>query len=111
MDDDEKSNVVDLRPCDTEPPCESIPKGYSAPEKEYKAPEVDMVNSPPHYKRGAYELVDIIEHIVQDYPSVKAYHIATVIKYLGRAPYKGTLDRDMKKAFWHLRRAIQCNQK
>lgn len=29
MSEDENSNVIDLRPCDTEPPCESVPgEGY-----------------------------------------------------------------------------------
>ncbi len=110
-DDDEESNVVDLRPSDTEPPCESLPSGYKLNNLELPDPKVDEVNSPPHYKRGKYELVDIIEHIIQDYPPKKAYHVATVIKYLGRAPYKDNLEQDMKKAYWHLRRAIKCNQK
>lgn len=100
---DDDNNVVDLRPCDTEPPCET--PGYGLNKAQLPEPP-DMVNSPPHYNVGGVELVDIIEHIIQDYPPIEAYHIATVIKYLGRAPYKGSKERDMKKAMWHLRRAL-----
>ena len=61
------------------------------------------VNHPNHYisPNGKYEVLDIIDE--WDFH----YHIATVVKYIFRARYKGKELTDYKKARFHLDRYIQ----
>lgn len=66
-----------------------------------KEPTVDFVNHPPHYTTGKIEVIDFIED--QKFP----YHIASVVKYLCRAPHKGTEEQDYEKALWYLNRYIK----
>lgn len=65
----------------------------------------DMVNRPKHYTYGAVEVIDIIEQITAGYPPEVAYHIGNLIKYVARAPHKGNLVEDLRKAEWYIRRA------
>lgn len=67
----------------------------------------DAVNHPKHYTNGRYELIELIEDIVASYPNaVIGGSIWQVVKYVGRAPLKGNLSEDLKKARWYLDRAI-----
>lgn len=67
----------------------------------------DNVNHPKHYTNGRFELIDLIEDIVASYPdAVIGGSIWQVVKYVGRAPHKGNLSEDLKKARWYLDRAI-----
>ncbi len=91
------------RPCDTEL---AINMEWP-PEEMVEMPARDMINSPAHYKRNGIEAVDLIEHAIEDFPPIEAYHIATVLKYLLRAPYKGNKQDDIKKAHWHLSRLVR----
>lgn len=121
-DDVTQDNVHELYPSDVEPPCESVPgsqgEGYKLNNVQLPIPDSyslekgpDMVNSPPHYTQGGVETADIIDHIVKNYSPEQAWPIANVVKYLCRAPHKGTKLLDMKKANWYLRRAIEkCKQ-
>jgi hypothetical protein len=68
---------------------------------------IDMVNHPPHYTRGRFETIDVIDDIVQHYGPVESFYIANVIRYLSRAPHKGTLVEDLKKARWYLDRLVR----
>ena len=67
----------------------------------------DLVNQPPHYKTGPVETIDIIEGLVECYPVACGYHVGNAVKYLSRAPHKGNLLQDLRKAEWYLKRAIQ----
>lgn len=67
----------------------------------------DPVNSPPHYTAGKVEVIDFIEQVATTYIPSIAYHIGNCLKYLARAPLKGKLLEDLKKARWYLDRAIQ----
>lgn len=64
--------------------------------------KADMVNHPPHYTDGKYEVIDFIED------KRLGYHLGNAIKYISRAgkkdPYE--LVNDLKKAIWYLNRAI-----
>lgn len=64
-------------------------------------PEVDMVNSPPHYKRGGIETIDFIE--AKQLP----YNLGNVVKYITRAEHKGSEVEDLRKAQWYLSREIR----
>lgn len=67
--------------------------------------EDDPVNHPSHYTTGNIEVIDFIED--QKLP----YHLACVVKYLCRAPYKGKYDQDMAKAGWYWNRWVEGIQK
>ena len=70
-----------------------------------KQPE--SVAHPPHYTHGAIECIDAIEQVVSHYPPAVAYHIGCAMKYLWRAPHKGSAPTDLKKAHWYLERALE----
>ena len=72
--------------------------------KEISKDEVDMVNHPQHYQHGI-EPIDYIEsHNLN-------FNLGNVIKYISRAPYKGTELEDLKKAKWYLEREIKKHDK
>lgn len=72
--------------------------------KEISKDEVDMVNHPQHYQHGI-EPIDYIEsHNLN-------FNLGNVIKYVSRAPFKGTELQDLKKAKWYLEREIKKHDK
>ena len=64
----------------------------------------DMINHPPHYNQGKYEIIDIIESILGE--KFIGYLIGNVIKYISRYEYKGGAT-DLEKAAWYLNKAIE----
>lgn len=66
----------------------------------------DMVNHPPHYNAGKVEVIDYILQTARHYVSDQAVLVGNVIKYVSRAPLKGTLVEDLKKARWYLDKLI-----
>lgn len=64
-------------------------------------PSVDMVNHPPHYKKGGIETIDFIE--AKQLP----YNLGNVVKYVTRAEHKGAAVEDLRKAQWYLSREIR----
>lgn len=69
--------------------------------KEISKDEVDMVNHPQHYSAHGIEPIDYIEsHDLN-------FNLGNVIKYVSRAPFKGTELQDLKKAKWYLEREIK----
>lgn len=70
------------------------------PKEEKADDEIDMVNHPQHYQHGI-EPIDYIEsHNLN-------FNLGNVIKYVSRAPFKGTELQDLKKAKWYLEREIK----
>lgn len=69
-------------------------------------PTIDNINHPKHYNSYSFEVIDIIDEVVPHYPSSYAGNIQNAIKYIFRAPFKGTLRDDLKKAIWYLEHAI-----
>lgn len=67
----------------------------------------DNVNHPRHYTRGRFEVIDIIESIVEsmDLTPVEAALTTQVVKYIARWKNKGGPE-DLKKARWYLERLI-----
>lgn len=61
----------------------------------------DMVNHPPHYKKGGIETIDFIE--AKQLP----YNLGNVVKYVTRAEHKGAAVEDLRKAQWYLSREIR----
>ena len=67
----------------------------------------DMVQKPPHYNKFTFQPIDIIAEVTNYYEGSTAFHIGMVLKYLCRAPFKGKLLEDLKKANYYLTRAIE----
>ena len=65
------------------------------------ANKTDMVNKPPHYTMGRFEVIDVLEDWAPDDP-----HIWTTLKYLARYKHKGNPLQDFEKARWYLDRKI-----
>ena len=72
-----------------------------------KSNEPDMIQKPPHYNKFTFQPIDIIAEVTNHYEGSTAFHIGTVLKYLCRAPFKGKLLEDLKKANYYLMRAIE----
>lgn len=70
------------------------------PKEEKADDEIDMVNHPQHYQHGI-EPIDYIES------NDLNFNLGNVIKYVSRAPFKGTELQDLKKAKWYLEREIK----
>lgn len=71
------------------------------PKEEKADDEIDMVNHPQHYSAHGIEPIDYIEsHDLN-------FNLGNVIKYISRAPYKGTELEDLKKAKCYLEREIK----
>ena len=65
---------------------------------------MDLINNPPHYTNGAIEPIDFIE------ANDLSFLEGNVVKYVVRAPYKGTQLQDLKKARFYLDRLINLAQ-
>lgn len=69
---------------------------------------VERVNHPNHYNHGKVETIDVIATALVGYKnSLVSYDLGSVIKYIARAPFKGELLEDLKKARWYLDHAIK----
>lgn len=66
--------------------------------------KADMVNHPSHYQHGIEPIEFIESHNLN-------FNLGSVIKYIARAPYKGTELEDLKKAKWFLEREIKKHDK
>ncbi len=64
-----------------------------------------MVNHPPHYNSGKFEVIDVIE----DWNL--GFCLGNAVKYIARADHKGKALEDLEKARWYLDREIQTRKK
>lgn len=67
---------------------------------------VDYVNNPPHYAKGKYQCIEVMQEIfgkaaMLDFCTLNAF------KYLWRHRKKFNSLEDLKKAQWYLNKAIQ----
>lgn len=75
--------------------------------EETKVPEApDMVNHPPHYNTGRFEVIDMIEDTLGG-EGFEKYCIGTALKYLMRYEHKWNPLQDLEKAAWYLNKAIE----
>ena len=84
--------------------------GKRQPEKPMTTDKEDMVNHPPHYKKGGVEVIDVIEAGIGDQGFV-GYLLGNIMKYLLRFPHKGKPVEDLKKARWYLDKLISVVSK
>jgi len=68
-------------------------------------PDVDMVNSPPHYNQTGIECIHAISAATGD--GFKYYLQGNIMKYLWRFDYKDKPLEDLKKAQWYLDKLIE----
>lgn len=73
--------------------------------------DTDPVNHPKHYNSYSFEVIDVIDEVVPNFPSSIAGNIQNVIKYVFRAPFKNTMKEDLEKAAWYLDHAIKILDK
>jgi hypothetical protein len=64
------------------------------------AADMDLVNSPPHYKVGGIETIDFIE------AKKLNYNLGNAVKYIARADHKENRLQDLQKAKWYIEREI-----
>ncbi len=64
------------------------------------------VNHPPHYNKGKFETIDVIDDIAAHHGSDAAYIVGCIIKYISRAPFKGNYKEDIRKAQWYMNRLV-----
>jgi hypothetical protein len=69
-------------------------------------PTTDSVNHPAHYNAGPVEVIDYILQVCKHYSGEEAPLVANVIKYISRAPLKGKMKEDLKKAQWYLNKLV-----
>jgi hypothetical protein len=83
------------------PLCKGEGRGYT----EEELSKGDMVNHPKHYTFGMIEVITVIDdwHL--------GFYEGQVVKYVGRAKYKGNELEDLKKAQWYLNRRIEQLEK
>ena len=66
----------------------------------------DMVNHPPHYNVGGFEVIDIIKAFTQDLNGIAAVDTGNAIKYILRWHNKNGVE-DLKKAKWYIEHLIK----
>lgn len=71
-----------------------------------KKEKPDMVNHPPHYNVGGFEVIDIIQAFTQDLNGIAAVDTANAIKYILRWHNKNGVE-DLKKARWYIDHLIK----
>lgn len=91
---------IQSEPTDT-PDAADLPPRYVPPTRA----EPDLVNHPPHYKRGGIEVIDVIEAYEL------GFRLGNVVKYILRSDAKGATLQDLKKARWYLDREISAQEK
>ena len=70
------------------------------------AKQSDKVNHPQHYTRYSIEVKDLIVEVSEYFPPKMVFAIGNVIKYVLRAPFKGSCLEDLEKAQFYLAGAI-----
>ena len=67
-------------------------------------PVTNLINNPPHYTQGKYEVIDVIEDWELN------YRLGNAVKYIARCEHKGNKKQDLEKAIWYLRREIDKSE-
>lgn len=69
----------------------------------------DNVNHPEHYTQSGFECIDAIQALTSGYSDgFGAYSVGQVLKYIWRAPFKGSFMEDLRKAQWYLNHYIHA---
>ena len=67
----------------------------------------DPVNHPSHYTTGGIECIDALNAMMQGYKTADTGALAwQIVKYIWRAPLKGNMAQDIRKAKFYLDRLL-----
>lgn len=67
----------------------------------------DLVNHPKHYQLAdGKEVIDYLEMLSQAFPKSISYSMTNAFKYISRAPRKGVLEQDIRKAIFYINHAL-----
>lgn len=69
----------------------------------------DMVNHPQHYTQAEKETIDEMV-ILFGYEATINFCVLNAYKYKVRAPFKGKMEEDLKKADWYINEASALKQ-
>ena len=90
------------------PAAEAIQKIIDHGWGDFNKPQVDMVNSPSHYKTGKIECIEAMEAMLTDEEFI-GYLRGNAFKYLWRYRSKGKAYEDLQKAQWYLNRLVSIH--
>lgn len=90
--------------CEKHQPNMSMPEGLV--DKECVDVGSDMVNHPPHYNTGKFEVIDVLEDTLGE-EGFEKYCVGNTLKYLMRYEHKSNPLQDLEKAAWYLNKAIE----
>ena len=79
---------------------------YAAARQQGEVRKCDSVNHPSHYNQYSIEVKDLIVEVSEYFPPKMVFAIGNVIKYVLRAPFKGSCLEDLEKAQFYLAGAI-----
>lgn len=68
-----------------------------------------MVDHPDHYKYGSFETIEEMMLLFSK-EEVIAFCKINAYKYKARAPFKGKMDEDLKKADWYLAKVKELEE-
>ena len=71
-----------------------------------KLKQVDPVEQPDHYNKGAIEAIEAIKASMPEH-EFKGYLKGNALKYLWRYDYKGKPVEDLRKCRWYIERLIK----
>lgn len=69
----------------------------------------DMVNHPQHYTQAEKETIDEMV-ILFGYEATINFCVLNAYKYKVRAPFKGKMEEDLKKADWYINKAEELKE-
>lgn len=69
----------------------------------------DNVNHPEHYQQGQFETIDEMIMLFGEYET-RIFCKLNAYKYKARAPFKGHMEEDLKKADWYLNKVKELDE-
>lgn len=69
----------------------------------------DMVNHPQHYTQSEKETIEEMV-ILFGYDATIKFCVLNAYKYKVRAPFKGKMEEDLKKADWYINKAEELKE-
>ena len=78
-------------------------------EQQRNEAQTKAVNHPEHYKHGSFETIEEMLLLFSK-EEVIAFCKINAYKYKARAPFKGNMDEDLKKADWYLAKVKELEE-
>ena len=78
-------------------------------EQQRNETQTNAVDHPEHYKHGSFETIEEMLLLFSK-EEVIAFCKINAYKYKARAPFKGNMDEDLKKADWYLAKVKELEE-